>query len=141
MFAGITVGIFRRWQTKKKIAALLIKSEGKHTEAAILRDDSGSAYQITFHASGFYFRPSLIVAEFIPETMNVLHRKNLLTTVFGLRRDLDRALNQVFAWMEENKAKRLPQEEEMKLVRAMFEKGKASSQAPKPTAPCDSGSS
>ncbi len=125
MFANITIGIFRRWQAKRKIVALLISSHGKHTEAAVLRDDSGSAYQITLRASGFYIRPSLTVAEFIPDTMRVLHQESFATTVFGLSSDLDRALDQVFAWMLENKAKRLPQDEEMKLVRVMFEKGKA----------------
>ena len=128
MFARITVGIFRRWQAKKKIAALVIWSHGKHTETAVLRDDSGSAYQIALHASGFYFRPSLTVSEYLPDSMRVIHQHSFYTTVFSLTRDLDRALDQVFAWISENKAKRLSQDEEMKLIESMVQKAKEPNQ-------------
>lgn len=123
IFAKITIGIFRRWQAEKKVVALILRSHGEHSEAVVLRDDSGSAYQITLHAAGLYFRPSLTVGEYLPDTMRVMHKYSVFVSVFGLRRALDHALEMTSKWMAENHATRLPQDEEMKLVRVMFERG------------------
>jgi len=124
MFSSITIGIFRRWQAKNKIVALLIQSRGRHTEAAVLRDDSDSAYQITLEASGFYFRPTLSILEYLPDSKRVIKQDSIISTVLSLRSDLNRALDIVFSWMKENRATRLPQDQEMILVRAMFERGR-----------------
>ena len=128
LFSRFTIGIFRRWQSERKIVALLLSSHGKHTEAAVLRDGSGSAYQITLHAEGMYYRSSLTVSEYVPETMNVLHQIAFDTTIFTLRRTLDRAMEVVNGWMEENGSTRLPQETEMELVQSMFKKAKKAAQ-------------
>jgi hypothetical protein len=128
LFSRFTIGIFRQWQSERKVVALLLSSHGKHTEAVVLRDGSGSAYQITLHAEGLYFRSSLTVSEYVPETMNVLHQMAFDTTIFALRRTLDRALEIVNGWIEENGSSRLSQDTEMELVQSMFKKAKKTAQ-------------
>jgi len=122
MFASIIIGTFRRWQAEKKVSAIVIQSHGEYSESVVLRDDSGSAYQIALHASGFYFRPSLTISEYLPDSMRVLHQLSFYTTVFTLHRDLDRSFDKIFVWISENKAQRLSQDEELKLIRTMIKK-------------------
>ena len=86
----------------------------------MLLDDAGSAYQIAVHTSGFYVRSQVTVSEYVPETKNVLHQESFASSLFTLRRDLERALSRVHDWMRENGSKRLPQDEEMKLVQKMY---------------------
>ena len=126
MFASVFIRIVRKWQAERKLIALAIQSHGKHTEASVLLDDTGSAYQITVHGFGFYFRPTISTSEYLPDTMRVIQQRSTATTLFCLRRDLERAFLRVEGWIDENKGRRLPEEEEMKLVQVMFAKAKKS---------------
>ena len=120
MFLSIFIRILRDWQSCNKLVALFIQSHGKHTETSVLLDDAGSAYQIAVHASGLYFRPCVTVTEYVPETKNILHQESFTSSLFSLRKDLERGLSRVHGWMRENGSKRLAQDEEMKLVQKMY---------------------
>jgi hypothetical protein len=120
MFSSTFIRVLRAWQERNKLVALFIQSHGEHTETSVLLDDAGSAYQIAVHAAGFYFRSQVTVSEYVPETKNILHQESFTSSLLTFRRDLERALSRVHGWMRENGSKRLPQDEEMKLVKKLY---------------------
>ncbi len=121
MFLTIFIRILRAWQTRNKLVAFFFHSHGKYTETSVLLDDTGSAYQVTVHLSGSYLFPQITVSEYLPDTGRILHQVSFTASFFTFRSKLDQALKRISQWMTENKAKRLTQEDEMKLVKKMYE--------------------
>jgi hypothetical protein len=142
MMLFIFMRAVRAWEARNKLAGIFIRSPGKHTESVVLLDNAGSAYQIAVEASGLYFCPQVTITEYVPETNRLLRQKTLKSTIVSLRSDLRKALQLVQDWMHENKSTRLSQDEEMAVLRKMYERagGKVQdlkSSASGSTAPCN----
>lgn len=120
MFSRIFIGILRAWQTRHSLVAFFIHSHGKHTETAVLLDNTGSAYQIAVQAACFYLRPQITVSEYVPSIKRILHQESFRSSLLTFNSDLERALTRVYAWMAENGGKRLSHDEELKLAQEMY---------------------
>jgi len=124
MFYCVFVRILRSWHRRNNLVAMFIHSHGKHSETALLLDDTGSAYQIVVRGSGFYFRLNAVVTEYVPETKKILHQKDFSFLLPSMADNLSKALEISQNWMAENGGKRLSQDVEMNRVREMYEQSR-----------------
>jgi hypothetical protein len=121
----VFIRILRAWEVRNELAGIFIRTPGKYTESVVLLDSAGSAYQIAVHTSGLCFRSHLTITDYVPETGLVLGQETFKSTILTLKSDLGKALQVVHNWMGESGSTRLPQEEEMALLRKMYERGTA----------------